>query len=194
MRHGKRPAHRSNGGFTLFEMVVSICTIVILYQIAEQRLNQLPAAAERASFFAVLEQIKTGVNFEMVTKLAASRREEIVQMEGSNPMRYLIEVPSNYRGELERVTDAIDRRSSWYFETSSGELVYVVGGSSIGDVAMAAGQQTAYFGQIRLKITNEYSGADGHRRWEGLRLKPVGEFIWERRTRDDLLASAGVLP
>jgi hypothetical protein len=197
-------ARRRYEGFTLFEMVVTICSIVILYMIAEERLNQLPAAAERANFYAVLEQIKTGVSFEMVTKVAAGEGQKIRELEGTNPMDLLIETPSNYRGELESVTDAVERRNAWYFETSTGELVYVVGGSSIRNVEVIMGGIPTHLGQIRLKIMNIYAAADDkdaepgansgglvrgrdtpaaqRGNWEGLLLVPVREYTWERQS------------
>lgn len=197
-------ARGSQEGFTLFEMVVVICSIVILYMIAEERLNALPAAAERANFYAVLEQIKTGVSFEMVTKVAAGEGQRIRELEGTNPMDLLIETPSNYRGELEHVTDAVDRRNAWYFETSTGELVYVVGGASIRDVDVIMAGVPVHLGQIRLKIMNIYDSpdADGQASanagsgrlvrgrntpaeergdWAGLLLVPVREYTWERQ-------------
>lgn len=179
-------------------MVVSIIVIVILYMVAEQRLNQLPAAAERANFYGVLEQIKTGVNFEMVNRLASGRHGEIRELEGSNPMLFLIEAPSNYRGELALVTDAVERRNAWYFESSTGELVYVVGGASIPDVWVTIGGTPVNLGQIRLKLANYYSNANdpvnasqapvsgrapehAGGNWEGLVLAPVYNYTWERR-------------
>lgn len=197
MRRVEPKAPCRSRGFTLFEMVVSIIVIVILYMTAEQRLNELPAAAERANFYGVLEQIKTGVNFEMVNRLAAGRHQEIRNLEGSNPMLLLIEAPSNYRGELERVTDAVERRNSWYFETSTGELVYVVGGASIPDVLVTIGGIRVNLGQIRLKLASYYSndgdavnasqtplsqrGAGAGGNWQGLVLAPVHAYTWERR-------------
>jgi hypothetical protein len=164
-------------------MVVSICSIVILYMVAEQRLNTLPAAAERANFYAVLEQIKTGVSFEMVTRLAAGKTGDIQRLEGTNPMAFLIETPSNYRGELPDVTDAVERRNSWYFETSSGELVYMVAGPSIEAVTVTIAGTPIKLGQIRLKLVNVYDqgiAQSGHN-WQALILKPTREFIWERQ-------------
>jgi hypothetical protein len=168
--------------------------------VAEQRLNDLPAAAERANFYAVLEQIKTGVNFAMVSRLAAGRVGEIRALEGSNPMEFLIEAPNNYHGELELVTDRVERRNAWYFETSTGQLVYVVGGASIEDVEVTIAGIPVHLGQIRLKLTNIYAGADGgisapqaqgsntgardEESWEGLVLTPVREFTWERRPEE----------
>jgi hypothetical protein len=206
--HGRefKQRHR-NGGFSLFEMVVVICSIVILYMVAEQRLNQLPAAAERANFYAVLEQMKTGVNFEMVTRLASGRRDDIRSLEGSNPIDFLIEAPSNYRGELEHVTDTVEKRNSWYFETATGELVYVVGGSSIDDVKVTVGGVPVSLGQIRLKLTNVYdaprepsdtSGSGRRDRdsneqgsWQALQLLPVRPYTWDRSPEQPIPVGGG---
>ena len=179
-------------------MVVVICSIVILYMVAEERLNELPGAAERANFYAVMEQIKTGVSFEMVNKLAAGQAGEIRSLEGTNPMKFLIEAPNNYEGELARVTDAVERRNAWYFESTTGELVYVVGGASIEDVLVTIAGVSVNLGQIRFKLTNVYdeeeasslsassvprglSRDSGAKKWQALLLQPVNEFVWERR-------------
>ncbi len=176
-------------------MVVVICSIVILYMVAEERLNQLPAAAERANFMGVLEQVKTGVNFEMVTRLAAGRQTEIQLLEGANPMDFLIEPPSNYEGELELVGDTIERRNAWYFETGTGELVYVVGGSSIDNVEVMVAGVPVKLGQIRLKLTNVYdeasssgsgTAAEVKQRWQALVLAPVREYRWERQAEQPI--------
>lgn len=205
MRHGKafRVGHRSRG-FSLFEMVVVICAIVILYMVAEERLNELPGAAERANFYAVMEQIKTGVSFEMVNKLAAGGTGEIRALEGTNPMKLLIEGPSNYEGELARVTDAVERRNAWYFETDTGELVYVVGGASIPDVLVTIAGRPVNYGQIRFKIMNVYDEEEAPqpsasalsrdssrqpaqiKKWQALLLRPVNEFVWERRAEQPI--------
>lgn len=201
-RDERRTAPRRSRGFSLFEMVVVICSIVILYMVAEERLNEMPAAAERANFFGVLQQIKTGVSFEMVTRLARGDGGEIRQLEGSNPMDFLIEPPSNYRGEMEYVTDGVEKRNSWYFETATGELVYVVGGASIDDVEVSVAGVKVRLGQIRLKLVNLYSEEDkpagstqvnrdepqgsltrdrdaSEGDWEALVLAPVNEYTWE---------------
>lgn len=196
MRSGKRSCTgKKCRGFTLFEMVVVICSIVILYMVAEQRMNQLPAAAERASYFAILDQLKIAVNFEMYTRMARGDFTGIQGLEGTNPMALLLETPRNYRGELAVVTDRnIERRGSWYFETSTGELVYVVGGASIEDVVMDIGSIAVNYGQIRLRLANVYSDRrqpgnvenSGHipadsPRWEALLLQPKWEYTWLER-------------
>lgn len=189
-----RAGSRTAGGFTLFEMVVVICSIAILYMVAEQRINELPAAAERANFLAVLEQVKTGTSLELFGRLASGQSGNVRAMAGSNPMDWLLDAPVNYLGEENVVSDALRRRNAWYFETVSGELVYVVGGSSIGDVRVLIATIPVFPGQIRFRVENVYDdGAGGvvygsdipqgrePSTWEGVQLVPVHEFSWEQR-------------
>ena len=192
-------------GFTLFEMVVVICAIVILYMVAVQRLNDLPAAAERASFLGTLEQIKTGVNFEMITSLAGGRFHELKEKAGTNPMNFLLETPGNYLGEIDKVTDeSVARRRSWYFETSTGELVYMVGGSSVPNVFVKVGGIDVNLGQIRFHVSSVYSdergqlilegqNSIGHEQnqnaWQGIQLLPVKEYRWQSENDVESVAS-----
>lgn len=196
---------RRQKGFTLFEMVVAISSIVILYMVAEQRLNDLPAAAERASFLGILEQIKTGVHVEMITRMTKGARGSLRSMENQNPMNYLLEKPSNYLGEYELVTDELRRRNAWYFERSTGELVYLVGGSNIDNVWVRVASVPVHLGQIRFKLQIELSGKPDNNagsaqtssfsvtdekesegrlsqsKIQGVLLKPVFEYSWESR-------------
>jgi hypothetical protein len=184
-------------GFTLFELVVSICTVAILYMVAEQRLSELPASAERASFYGVLEQIKTGVNFKMVSTMAAGGSSDVLQWEGRNPMEFLLGTPANYKGEVERVAQKSAQRGAWYFEKETEHLVYVVGGGSVDDVLVQAAGQSSKPGQIRFKLVNQYSKAAAslaaaskfeaedqqriERSWQGVILQEVVEYNWPKK-------------
>lgn len=175
-------------------MVVVTCLIVMLYMVAEERLNELPAAAERASFQAVLAQLKAGVNLEMLASLSAGNFNRIAAMEGANPMDFLLETPGNYMGELDgRADHSTLRRSSWYYDRSAGELVYLVGDASVQDVQVVVGGTVVYPGELRLRITSA-SGNENNRSlqggggqgaaggsWQGLLLVPVYPFEWQAR-------------
>ena len=195
-RYSVKPAR--NRGFTLFEMVVVICLIVILYMVAEQRLNDLPAAAERASFLGVLAQLKTALNVQMVSRMTAGNGSGVREMEGSNPMNYLLEMPKNYRGEVDSLNNNGLLKSSWYFDRSNGELVYVVGEASVDDVSVSVAGIPVNLGMIQLKIINVFvqpgerleslqdlnlsSGSyKSGKNWQGLMLLPVYPYEWEKR-------------
>jgi hypothetical protein len=180
----------SHKGFTLFELVVSICTVAILYMVAEQRLSELPASAERASFYGVLEQIKTGVNFKMVSTLAAGGSSDVLRWEGRNPIEFLLQAPTNYQGEVERVTQKSAQARAWYYESETGHLVYVVGGGSVDDVLVQAAGQSSKPGQIRFKLMNQYSSAADQNKiesdWQGVILQEVVEYNWPKRQTQPL--------
>jgi hypothetical protein len=175
-------------------MVVVICAIAILYMMAERRLNDLPAAAERANFQAVLEQMKTGVTLAMAARVARGGAAEVQELAGTNPMDNMLEGPSNYLGELEVVDDSVRRRNAWYFEKTSGELVYVVGGNSIADVWVSIAALPVNLGQIRFKVENLFDDGQGGvipgskllegqpiGRWEAVQLVPTNAYRWDQR-------------
>ena len=195
MRPDKRKNFSKQKGFTLFEMVVTICAIVFLYMVAAQRLSELPAAAERANFFGMLQQIKTAVNLEMISLMADGNMGAVQKLESKNPMLLMLEPPGSYRGELEEVTDYPIRRGSWYFEASSNELVYVVGERSINDDFVTIATIPVNFGQIRFRLENVYrneagyeaseigvSANSGQGDWQGIILRPVHDYTWEVRS------------
>ncbi len=168
--------HRGQRGFTLFEMVVAICSIVILYMMAVNRLDALPAAAERAAFQGTVAQMKTGVQLYMLSKLTSGGMDELLAMEGGNPMEFMLEHPRNYRGPVAEIAPGL-RRGSWYYEVSSGELVYLVGTESIADVWVDYGVTMVMPGEIRFKVTNVVeSGA-----WQALLLREVRPYEWRAR-------------
>lgn len=188
-------------GFTLFEMVVVICLIVMLYTLAQQRVSEMPAAAERASFHAVLAQLKAGVNLAMLGSLSRGDWGRLQSMEGANPMEFLLETPANYRGELEASMDlAVLPRASWYYVRSSGELLYLVGEANVPNVSVLIGGRPVNMGQLRLKVMRARGGQNNRTlaavggqgasagRWQGLLLIPVMPYEWEGR----LASPAGI--
>ena len=179
-------------------MVVVICGIALLYTVVERRIKELPAAAERATFYAVLEQIRTGVNLAMLSRVASRDFDTLQALEGTNPMVFLLETPRNYRGEVNGLEQPGLMRRSWYFDSSRGELVYLTGIASENNVRVLVSGSAISMGVIRLRLTNVYSdsdgvgggggggamGARGLSTWEGLVLRPVYDFVWEVEVLD----------
>lgn len=197
----------------MFELVVVICLIVLLYMIAEDRLNELPAAAERAGFYGVLAQVKTGMNIEMMSRISRGAAPGARELEGANPMDFLLEVPGRYRGEVESVDDPALRRASWYYDRSREELVYLVGEESIQDVTLTVAGVEVNAGVIRFRVVSAYGRENsdsllaqaGERQgglqalrdrevsgsWQGLLLLPVYPFEWEQRAETPVDISTG---
>lgn len=162
-------------------MVIVIFCISLLYVVAERRMNDLPAAAERASFYAVLEQIRSGVKLAMLSGVARQDVRSLQALEGSNPMRFALETPRNYRGEISGVNQARLVPRSWYFDTARGELLYVPGANSVDKVRLLTPGRESDTSVIRLRLSNVYAHDVGGQpvKWEGLLLRPVVDFVWE---------------
>ena len=89
---------QKHAGFSLFELVVFIISIAIIYAYATNRFAEFPGQAERANFMAVTTQLQTGVNLEMMMALGSGRVTSLEQFEGVNPMDLMLSAPTNYLG------------------------------------------------------------------------------------------------
>ena len=121
-RHRKLLNLQKAGGFSLFELVVFIILVAIIYATAANRFADFPGQAERANFLAITTQLQTAINLEMMIGLGTGRIRTAERMDGVNPMDLMLQPPSNYIG----VFDLIDReriqRRVWYFDRSREEL------------------------------------------------------------------------
>lgn len=164
---------RRQAGLTLFELVVYILVVAILFSFAFNRFREYPGEAERANFMAVREQIKTGVNLAMLSAISGGDWSEVRAMEGGNPMDLMLETPSNYVGELSPVASDNLPSRVWYFDRASGELVYRANDAE--DLYRLSDGERIPVDEIRLEITRVEDGEGG---FEGLSLRPVTPYEW----------------
>jgi len=149
-----------------------MCVLAFLYTMAERSMSSLPAAAERAMFFATLSQLKSAANLEMIHRLSSGEGATVGAMTGTNPMDYLLEPPINYGGLWTGVGAQGGISGAWYFDAARGELVYVLGSMSRGVVSSAGG---AAMESVRLRLVAVPNGSGEH---QGVLLVPVAPFSW----------------
>jgi type II secretory pathway pseudopilin PulG len=151
---GPRLAQRA-AGFSLFELVVFIISVAIIYAYAANRFADFPGQAERANFLAITTQISSAVNLEMLYGVGVGRISSPQKLEGANPMDLLLEPPTNYIGAFDAVdTSRLDRRV-WYFDRSRQELVYLVNDAS--GVALLVNGREVPTNEIRFRLEADYS-------------------------------------
>lgn len=176
MRRGASGARR---GFTLLELVVVICVIGLLVTFAGQRLLALRVEAERAALGQVLGGLRAAVSVEMLSLVARGRDAELAELAGSNPMALLLEPPWSYLGELDGPDPAAVPPGRWYFDRSSGLLVYRVRYpdrfvSELADPPRAAFRVELVWDD-RNRNGRYEPGVDGA---GGARLRPVADYRW----------------
>lgn len=200
-------------GFSLFELVVFIISVAIVYAAAARRFTEFPGEAERANFVAVATQLQTGINLELMLAMTRGQSYSIRAMETANPMDLLLDPPSNYIGAFDVVdSDSIDRRV-WYYDRPRGELVYLVNDTE-GVFLLIDGRRVPT-DEIRFVIQAQYrtedpetglpvsqdvavrnaseGTIDGVRkgRINGMLLKPVIPYKWDTDIME--LAGSGIL-
>lgn len=116
-------------GFTLVELVVVVCLVVVLLGIALDRLLRYQELGERAAMEQSLAAINTALTMRFATLVIAGRGTEIEKEAGANPIHLLARPPDNYLGALYAPAAGSLQARSWYYDRESGDLVYVPGRS-----------------------------------------------------------------
>jgi type II secretory pathway pseudopilin PulG len=191
-------SRKKSGGFSLFELVVFIISVAIIYAVAANRFSKFPEAAERANFLAVTTQIQAGVSLESTLGVAASGAQDMSKYIGANPMEMLLSPPRNYLGAFNLANSNELPRRSWYFDLRRDELVYLVNDSE--NVYFLLDGEQIPTDEIRFEITvnyryeNMHTGAvianfdeldaqkyrdgDYKRRFSGVLMQPVTPYQW----------------
>lgn len=153
-----KPDMQRQGGFSLFELVVFIICVAIIYATAANRFAQFPAAAERANFMAIVAQIQAGINLQSMEFVINGGSSQAQYLDAANPMDFMLEAPSNYLGAYDAVDVGRLPRRSWYFDRATGELVYRVNAEE--GVYLVSGPIEVPTDEIRFHLSVEYSYED----------------------------------
>ena len=205
-----KSTQRASQGFTLFELVVFILVVSIVFSVGMQRFQSYPGEAERANFLAISSQLKAAVSLQMMNAIAGASWQELGYLENSNPMNLLLETPTNYVGEFGLVDEISMPRRTWYFDSFNGHLVYLVNDNSHLYSTLGGGALTSIRFRIAMRYANDgenpspqglgidadtvtglndpslrsAAGQNGAlaqgRKWQGLVLEAVTPYTWER--------------
>ncbi len=116
-----------NRGFSLLELVVVIVIIGTLLAVALNRLLPYIDEAERVGVLTLESQIKSTLLTDAAKRIAGGRAASISELDGSNPMRLMLEPPKNYVGEKRVDQRSAVPRRNWYFDLKTRRLVYRIG-------------------------------------------------------------------
>jgi len=118
---------RDSAGFSLLELVVVIALISTLVAVAITRLLPYIDEAERVAVLRVEGQLRSSLVMEAAQRIVRGQSASLSELEGTNPVKFLLDPPKNYVGERLRrdIEEAPKRR--WYFEQDGHRLVYRLG-------------------------------------------------------------------
>lgn len=114
-------------GFSLLELVVVIAIVGILVTVALDRLLPWIDEAERVAVLRIEGQLRSTLVMEAAKRIVRGESAQISELDGTNPVNFLLEPPKNYVGELDAADAGDAPFRHWYFDASSRQLVYRVG-------------------------------------------------------------------
>ena len=114
-------------GFSLLELIVVIALISTLIAVAVTRLLPYIDEAERVAVLRVEGQLRSTLMMEAAQRIVRGQSASLSDLEGTNPVKFLLEPPKNYVGErLQREIEQAPTRR-WYYEQDGHRLVYRLG-------------------------------------------------------------------
>lgn len=122
-----RAAPLARRGFTLVELVVTICIVALLFGVALDRLLRFQELGERAAMEQNIAAINVALTMKFAALVAAGRGHAIEDEVRANPIDLLARPPENYLGALFMPSRELLPDRSWYYDRASGDLVYVPG-------------------------------------------------------------------
>jgi type II secretory pathway pseudopilin PulG len=171
----KNVALQRQRGFTMFEMIVYILAASILFAAAFDRYREFPGEAERANFQAIMAQLNTAINLQMMRVIVSENYGQPDELLGGNPMDLMLTPPGNYVGAFAGVDLANMPRRVWYFDETTRELVYLADNAE--NLYRVDTSQPTQTEMLRFQVDNVYA-RNGSGRWEGLILRPTFEYRW----------------
>ncbi len=166
-------------GFSLLELIVVIALISTLIGVAVTRLLPYIDEAERVAVLRVEGQLRSSITMEAAKRIVRGQSASLSDLEGSNPIKFLLEPPKNYVGERrQREIDQVPTRR-WYYEQDRQRLVYRLGapfGLPVHDESL---QDPAFVVRVAFADTNGNGIFEAQRdELYGVRLQRVAGVQW----------------
>lgn len=168
-------------GFTLLELTVVVIIVSFLAVIAIGRLMAIQVDAERVSMETVVGTLRSALGMAVAESIVHHELPHLQALERSNPMERLAQTPKNYLGVLDNPDPASLEDEHWYFDRSTGELVYLVRNRAYFSGGAANPPRAEFVIQLVYRDRNGNGRYDnGIDSIEGLRLAPVKPYRWIR--------------
>lgn len=172
-------------GAVLFEQLILLLLILLLFWITLIRVWELRHVAEQTHVETIIGSLRSAIGIEVSRRILRQGMDAVAAMENSNPIQYLAHPPPNYLGELEQPVPEELNGYQWYFDRREKALVYRINHTEHFSTSLPG------VARIRLAIKLDYTDANNNGRFDnptdhlkGIRLVPLEPFHWTSTSKD----------
>ncbi len=169
---GSRGRRCAGPGFTLIELIIVVCIVALCAALLLDRLRFYQEAAEKAVMEYTVATLKSALQLQVAALLVRGEEKKIGALARANPVDWLMEPPTGYRGEFRAPQPAVPP-GSWYFDATRSELVYVPNIDAHLE-RLADGSKRLRF---RVRLSFEDPDSEG-RRFAAMGVEPVTPYTW----------------
>lgn len=113
-------------GFSLFELIVVICIMGVLFALFANRILSYQELAEKTAMEATAGNIQSALNLQFAQIQTRGHPSDVDMLLIDNPIKWMQKLPSNYAGEFYDASPRSVMPGHWLFDLKSRELIYVM--------------------------------------------------------------------
>lgn len=165
-------------GFSLLELMVVSCLLLIVVSGTYLRYMALVVEAEQAAFKGVVSSLQAGINLRLGEAYSRHRLGQLDQLDNTNPMQLLSQLmvpPNNYLGELSAKEALQAPPAHWYYDLDQRRLVYHVRYTQNTNGLMVENQRIPF----RLQARTPLPGPQERQIAGRLRLIADADLFWQ---------------
>lgn len=117
---------RSSGGFTLIELIVVVCIVVVIGTVFLERMLYYQEQAEKTAMEGVAASLQSALTLQYAQIMTRGQLSDASALAYANPMSWLQKKPHNYAGEFYDPEPAAVEPGNWVFDLKTRDLVYML--------------------------------------------------------------------
>jgi general secretion pathway protein G len=170
--YAHRARHVRQAGITWIEFSVVASVLAVVAASLLTRLLYYEELAEATVVQMTIQNIRSGLRYQVADRLVAGRTPEIAQLLGANPVSWLERPPDGYVGMVRTGSIRSLPAGSWFHDIDRGEIGYVPKLSFHLEIAPdAEGRAILRWRMQALRSASPWET-------EGLTLAPVSPYRW----------------
>ncbi len=138
----------------MLQLAIIVVLITIFITIAIHQIWRLRVAAERVAVMQMVGNLRSAISIEVMYRALHGGLGSVTEMNHADPMLYLQHLPANFETLKGPMPPEEMQPYRWYYEPTSGMLIYRVGNGDYLDTSLAGPPRIRFQLQVHYKDMN----------------------------------------